>query len=162
MPSASVRLLAARFLVTETTERRRSLSLRPTSLAHRNSLVEAGSVPSLAPAAILAIHRWVARRRAGSAAGGLASRSGQNGRMKGSHRRECPLTGQNSEGYTLVSTRHSPRQLPLHLYTGDRAGRAGVDRREGPIGGRPSPRALQRGPGSDTVMYRSAGTFRSV
>jgi hypothetical protein len=49
MPSASVRLLAARFSVTETTERRRSLSLRPTSLAHRNSLVEAGSVPSLAP-----------------------------------------------------------------------------------------------------------------
>jgi hypothetical protein len=56
MPSASVRLLAARFSVTETTERRQSLSLRPTSLAHRNSLVEAGSVPSLAPAAILAIH----------------------------------------------------------------------------------------------------------
>src|ERR1035437_796985 len=56
MPSASVRLLAARFSVTGTTERRRSLSLRPTSLAHRNSLVEAGSVPSLAPAAILAIH----------------------------------------------------------------------------------------------------------
>src|ERR1019366_8146737 len=56
MPSASVRLLAARFSVTETTEGRRPLSLRPTSLAHRNSLVEAGSVPSLAPAAILAIH----------------------------------------------------------------------------------------------------------
>ena len=56
MPPASVRLMAARFSVTGTTERRRSLSFRPTSLAHHNSLVEASPVPFLTPAAILAIH----------------------------------------------------------------------------------------------------------
>ena len=56
MPSASVQLPAARFSVTGTTERLRSLSLRPTSLARRDILLEAGSVPSLTPAAILAIH----------------------------------------------------------------------------------------------------------
>jgi hypothetical protein len=57
MLSDSVRLPAARFSVTGSTGRRRSLSRWPTSLARRDSLVEAGSVPSLAPAAILAIHR---------------------------------------------------------------------------------------------------------
>src|ERR1035437_5027035 len=38
-------------------ESRRSQSLRPTSLTRRDSLVEAGSVPSLTPTAILAIDR---------------------------------------------------------------------------------------------------------
>jgi hypothetical protein len=56
MPSDSVRLPAARLSVTETTERRRSQNPRPTSLAHRNNLVDAGPVPSLASASILAIH----------------------------------------------------------------------------------------------------------
>jgi integrase len=65
MPSASVQLPAARFSVTGTTERLRSLSLRPTSLARRDTLLEAGSVPSLTPAAILAIHRTAAPLRGG-------------------------------------------------------------------------------------------------
>src|SRR5450756_1527078 len=52
----------------------RSQSLRPTSLTRRDSLVEAGSVPSLTPAAILAIDstRRVRFPLDGLSAGGLA------------------------------------------------------------------------------------------
>ena len=55
MPSDSVPIPTIRFSFTKTTECRRSQSLRPTSLTHFVSLVEAGSVPTLADAAILAI-----------------------------------------------------------------------------------------------------------
>jgi hypothetical protein len=44
---------------TKTMENRRSQSIRPTSLTRRDSLVEAGSVPSLGHGAILAIDRMV-------------------------------------------------------------------------------------------------------
>src|ERR1035438_9802557 len=87
MPSDSVRLPAARFSVTETTERHRSLSLRPTSLARPDSLVEAGSVPSLAPPC------------------DFGDPQGRRGR-----------TRTENAGESLVPARQRPPQFPLRPY----------------------------------------------
>jgi hypothetical protein len=62
MSSASVRLLAARFSVTGTTERRRSLSFRPTSLAIATASLRLVLFRRSPPAAILAIHRGLDAR----------------------------------------------------------------------------------------------------
>jgi hypothetical protein len=52
-------LPTVRFSLTKTTECSQTRSLQPTSLTHLISLVEAGSVPTLADAAILAIDRAI-------------------------------------------------------------------------------------------------------
>ena len=100
MLSDSVRLPAARFSVTGSTGRRRSLSLRPTSLAHRNSLLEAGSVPSLAPAAILAIHKGGKSQGGRTAADSLARNavSRRSGRVhEGPRRARMPVNWAGSK-----------------------------------------------------------------
>jgi transposase InsO family protein len=57
MPSDSVPIPTVGFSFTKTMESRRSQSLQSSSLTRLISLVEAGSVPTLAEAAVLAIHR---------------------------------------------------------------------------------------------------------
>src|ERR1017187_2914765 len=90
MPSDSVRLPAARLSVTETTERRRAQNPRPTSLAHHNSVVDSGPVPSLASASILTIHTGILAGR------GPFMRSSPGARM--GHNSHCGPTGAISPG----------------------------------------------------------------
>jgi hypothetical protein len=76
------------------------------------------------------LERCVARRSAGSAAGasgrpptawpGLPARGGRKERMKCPRPSRMPVCGgieKEIEGATLVSTRHSAPQFPLHPYT---------------------------------------------
>jgi hypothetical protein len=57
MPSDYVLIPTDRFSFTKSTECGQRRSLQPTSLTHLISLVEAGSVPTLSDAAILAIDK---------------------------------------------------------------------------------------------------------
>jgi transposase len=90
-----------RFFFTKTMESRRSQSLQSTSLAHRNSLLEAGSVPSLTPAAILAIHKSMTSWRRCSERPGAPSK------------RLCPATSFTAS--LSIRGRRPPRR-PESLY----------------------------------------------
>jgi hypothetical protein len=84
---------------------RRSLSLRQISLAHRNSLgVEAGSVPSLAPAAILAMHN-TSRPPQGASFG----RAFPDGASRSPARRRSSLASSTRQDYRFPATQTRSR-----------------------------------------------------